>query len=65
MSQKEKEAIIFYYLEVLNETEQLIIFTDKSEKIGLDLILNTALPAEIQDIQINKIITKLIKGIKN
>lgn len=49
------------YVEVLNETEQLFIFAVESGKksYGLDLILNTALPAEIQDIQMRKLITKL------
>jgi hypothetical protein len=59
---KEKKEAIFYYLEVLNETEQLMIFTTKEEKIGIDLILNTALPIEIQNIQINKKITKLLEA---
>lgn len=51
------------YVEVINETEQLMIFAFPVGKkaYGLDLMLNTALPATIQDIQIRKLITKLGK----
>lgn len=53
--------IEFYYLEIINETEQLMVFTTtfNRKEYGLDLMLNTALPIEVQDIQIRKIITKL------
>jgi len=51
----------FYGVYVLNETEQLLIFTTTFDKknYGLDFILNTALPPEVQDLQIIKIINKL------
>lgn len=61
---KEKEVIIFYYVEVLNETEQLMVFSDAAKNTGVELILNTALPIEVQDIQINKKITRLLKAEK-
>jgi len=51
----------FDYLEVLNETEQLMVFTivfDKKE-YGQTLLLNTALPIEVQDIRIRKTVTFL------
>jgi len=50
----------FGYLEVLNETEQLMIFTVRFNKRlwGMDIILNTVLPVEIQDIQLRKVIAK-------
>jgi len=53
--------IIFEYLEVLNETEQLIVFSTIFDRksVGLDLKLNTALPAPIQDIQLRRTIVKL------
>ena len=51
------------YLEVLNETEQFIIFQTVFDKkpYGLDLTLNTALPAPVQDEKIRKIIERLSK----
>ena len=63
MKQKEKE-VIFDYVEVINETEQLMIFTEGTGKTGIDLILNTALPVQVQDIQINKKIAKLLEAKK-
>jgi len=53
--------IEFYYVEVMNETEQFMVFTttfDKKE-LGKDLVLNTALPPAIQDIQIRRTIALL------
>lgn len=49
------------YVEVLNETEQYMIFAVDYEgkTYGLDIALNTALPAEVQDVQIRRLITKL------
>lgn len=55
--------ITFEYVEVINETEQLMVFStmfDKKEW-GLDILLNTALPAQVQDLKIRTIITKLEK----
>lgn len=51
----------FAYLEIINNTEQLIIFvtTFNKKSYGADIILNTALPVEVQDVQIRKVIKKL------
>ncbi len=53
--------IEFYGVYVLNETEQLLIFitTFDRKDYGLDLILNTALSPEVQDLQIAKTVNKL------
>ena len=53
----------FYGVYVLNETEQLLIFTTIFDRkdYGIDLILNTALPPEVQDLQIAKTVNKLQK----
>jgi len=55
-----KKEAEFYYLEVINETEQLMIFTIdfNRKKYGADLILNMALPIEVQDVKIRKTVTK-------
>jgi len=52
---------VLYYLEVLNETEQVLIFTVdfNNKKYGVDLILNTALSVQVQDVKIRKTIAKL------
>lgn len=49
------------YVEVLNETEQVLVFatTFNNEPYGAPLTLNTALPVDVQDIQIRKTVTKL------
>jgi len=57
------KEVELYYLEVLNETEQFMIFTTtfNKELFGLDLTLNTALPAQVQDLKIARIIERLSK----
>jgi len=49
------------HVEVLNETEQILIFTTKFNKkdFGANLILNLALPVTVQDIQIRKTVLVL------
>jgi len=50
------------YVEVLNETEHFFVFAVKNsdkQLCGLELILNLALPVEVQDIKIRKTITKV------
>jgi len=51
----------FYYLEILNETEQLMIFrtTFNKEPYGEMLVLNTALPVKKQDEQIKQAVYRL------
>jgi len=55
------KEVEFNYLGVLNETEQLVVFTTiyNKKSYGVCIILNTALPEEIQDVQIRKTIKKL------
>lgn len=51
------------YVEVLNETEQLLFFTTifNKEIYGSPVILNTALTIKNQDIEIQKTVEKLKK----
>ncbi len=51
----------FAYLEIVNATEQLMVFSTEyyGKPYGLEIILNTALPIEVQDGQIRKVIEKL------
>lgn len=58
-----KKEAEFYYLEVINETEQLMIFTVdfNKKKYGADLILNIALPILVQDEKIRKTVAKAKK----
>jgi len=53
--------IEFAYLEILNLTEQYMIFTTtfNRKEYGVDITLNTALPIEVQDVKLRKIIKKL------
>ena len=54
-------TITLEYVEVINATEQLMVFStvfDRKEW-GLDLVLNTALPPQVQDLKIRALITKL------
>lgn len=50
------------YLEILNETEQFMMFAVKyyGKLYGLELTLNTALPVKTQDEQIAALVEKLI-----
>lgn len=58
-----RKEVDFYYLEVVNETEQLMIFTTTFDKdlVGLDIMLNTALPVQVQDLKIARIVERLSK----
>jgi len=49
------------YLEVMNETEHLFVFetTFNSQTYALPVILNMALPTEIQDTELKKVIGSL------
>lgn len=51
------------YVEVVNETEQFMIFSTTFDKkdLGLELILNTALPLQVQDLRIRKTVERLEK----
>jgi hypothetical protein len=59
---KTKKEVFFSYVEVLNATEQLMVFTtviDKKE-YGAHLILNTALSIGMQDIHITNTINQVL-----
>lgn len=49
------------YVEVMNETEQLFIFTAtfNKEQYANTLILNTALPITVQDLEIIEVVESL------
>lgn len=49
------------YLEVMNETEQFMVFqtTFNKKEYGQSLMLNTALPVQVQDIQIERTVRTL------
>ncbi len=51
----------FVYLEIVNQTEQLMVFSTSyyGKEYGLEIILNTALPIEVQDEKLRKIIAKV------
>ena len=50
------------YIEVMNETEQLFVFetTFNKQQYAIPLILNMALPVEIQDTQFGNVILSLV-----
>jgi len=55
--------VTLIYVEVINETEQVLIFATvfNKEPYGVPLTLNIILPVEVQDIQIRKAIMALEK----
>lgn len=59
---KIKKEVYFSYVEVLNATEQLMIFTTviDGEEYGDHLILNTALSVGMQDILITNTVNKVL-----
>jgi len=54
--------IVFDYLEVLNATEQLMVFLTvfNNQTYGTTLTLNTALPPRLQDAKIAEAVEALI-----
>lgn len=54
--------VYLLYVEVLNETEHVFIFETKfnKQKYAHMLVLNTALPIKIQDLEFNRIISSLV-----
>jgi len=55
------KKVEFIYVEVLNETEQIFVFetTFNKQLYAQVIILNTALPIKIQDLELSKIIESL------